>query len=84
MEPINCVIYKSLRKQDTYLFVIDEDDFSAVPAPLMQAMGRLEKVMQLELSVDKKLARGEARYVMEDLQTNGFHLQMPPQNRDSA
>ncbi len=77
-ERIDCVVYRSPKKADTYLFVPEEDDFSAVPEVLLKSFGRPEKVMQLELTEDKKLARNNVRTIMEDLDRQGFHLQMPP------
>jgi len=75
---MHCVVYKSLRKADTYLFVAHEDDFSALPPELCKALGQLEKIMSLQLSAEKKLARGNAVQVLADLHETGFHLQLPP------
>ena len=73
-----CCVYKSLRKQQTFLFVLQEDDFSRVPEPLLKALGEIEKVIELELTPGRQVARGEARYIMDDLLEKGFHLQLPP------
>jgi len=81
---LQCVIYKSLRKQDTYLFVSREDGLSAVPTPLRQTLGKLEKVMELELTPGKRLARGEARHVIDDILEKGFHLQLPAIHTDAG
>ncbi len=74
--PLPCVVYKSLRKQDTYLYVPAEDDFSAVPEALRAALGKLEEVMRLELTPQTRLARNNARQIIDDLRTQGFHLQV--------
>ena len=71
-------IYKSLRKDDTYVFLAARDDFDRVPAPVRDALGRLQFVMELDVTPDRKLARGNAATVRENLATRGFHLQMPP------
>ena len=34
--------------------------------------------MELELHPGKRLAREDAEQVLKNLQTSGFHLQMPP------
>jgi uncharacterized protein YcgL (UPF0745 family) len=37
-------------------------------------------VMELELSPDRKLAREDVNKVIHNLETQGFHVQMPPTN----
>lgn len=78
---LHCYIYKSPRKAETYLFVLKENDFSAVPAPLLEALGKVEKVIDFELTPERKLARGNARQIMSDLIQTGFHLQLPPNKK---
>ena len=75
---MNCVIYKSLRKTDTYLFVEREDDFSRVPAGLLEALGKLELVMHLELNPERQLAQADANQVRQQVGERGFYLQLPP------
>ena len=72
-----CAIYKSLRKQDTYLYVAGKDDFSQVPDMLLKLLGKLIYVMDLELSSGRKLAQEDVLQVMRNLQEQGWHLQMP-------
>ena len=80
-QPLHCCIYKSLHKQETFLFVLKEDDFSRVPETLLQALGKIQKVIEIELTPERKVARGNARYIMEDLLDKGFHLQLPPNEK---
>jgi len=75
---LHCCVYKSLRKQQTFLFVLQEDDLSRVPEPLLKMLGEIEKVIDLELTPERSVARGEARYIMDDILEKGFHLQLPP------
>lgn len=72
-----CAIYKSLRKQDTYLYIVRKDDFSGAPEPLLRLLGRLVHVMDLELNPERKLAQEDVLEVMKNLQERGWHLQMP-------
>jgi uncharacterized protein YcgL (UPF0745 family) len=74
--PLSCVVYKSLRKQDTYLYVPAEDDIEALPEALRAALGKLEEVMRLELTPQRKLAHNNARQIIDDLRKQGFHLQV--------
>lgn len=71
-------VYKSRKKQELYLFVRKEGDFSAVPPPLLQSFGPPEFVMRLELAPDRKLARSDVSEVMQKLAAEGFYLQLPP------
>lgn len=72
-------IYKSTKKEELYLYIINKDDFSDVPQSLYDSMGREPVfVMELELSADRPLAREDVIKVMENLETQGFHVQMPP------
>jgi len=80
-ESLHCYIYKSLRKPETYLFVLKENDFSAVPVSLLEALGEVEKVIDIHLTPERKLARGNARHIMNDLNETGFHLQLPPDKK---
>ncbi|MEI8207872.1 MAG: YcgL domain-containing protein [Methylococcales bacterium] len=72
-------IYKSLKKDYLYLYLVNRDDFSKVPEELLNNFGKLEFVMEIELTEDKKLAKEEAKKVIERLNTKGFFIQLPPQ-----
>ena len=74
---MNCYIYRCSRKQDLYIYLAEEDDFSKVPAEIMRALGITEFSMELELTADKKLARENVVTVMKNLEQKGFHLQLP-------
>ena len=71
-------IYKGSRKAHTYLYVIKEQDFSAVPNALLRLLGELQPVMQVELSSKRQLAQVDVTAVIEQLQTQGYFLQLPP------
>lgn len=73
-----CFIYKSLKKAELYLYLDKKDDFSALPEALLQTVGRLEFVMELELTPERKLAREKAEKVLAGLQEKGFFMQLPP------
>lgn len=74
---MNCVIYRSSRKADTYLFVPEKDKFDAIPASLLKTLGKLEWAMDLELSPEKPLAQAKATDVIQSIQKQGFYLQLP-------
>jgi len=72
-------IYKSRKKEGLYLYIIKKDDFSQVPQALYDSMGsEPEFVMELELTPDIKLAREDVITVIKNLESQGFHVQIPP------
>ena len=75
---MQCFVYKSLRKSDTYVFLSEHDRFDAVPDAIREPLGTLVFVVEIELSPDRRLARESAETVMSNLRRNGFHLQFPP------
>ncbi|MCG7876514.1 MAG: YcgL domain-containing protein [Candidatus Thiodiazotropha taylori] len=73
-----CWIYRSPRKDEMYLYITREDDFSCVPEALLQRFGKPVRVMEITLTEQRTLAREDIRLVMANLISQGFHLQMPP------
>jgi len=78
---IDCEIYKSVKKEDTYLYFKKPVDFDLIPPELSKSIGKLEFVMALELNSEKKLAREDVNKVMDNIEQQGFHLQMPPSTK---
>jgi uncharacterized protein YcgL (UPF0745 family) len=71
-----CHIYRSNRKLDTYLYLVEKDDFSAVPGDLLRAFGLPEFSFSFELTSDRRLAREDAAEVLDNLEKQGYHLQL--------
>lgn len=74
---MQCFVYKGSKREDSYLFVTREDDFSSVPESLVALLGSLELVMQFNLAEKSKLAGADIDVVRRQLQDMGFYLQMP-------
>ncbi|NLY58730.1 MAG: YcgL domain-containing protein [Gammaproteobacteria bacterium] len=77
-----CSIYRSPRKPGMYLYVPRDKGVSELPEALLKLFGKPEHAMDLVLSEQRKLAREDILQVMHNLQTQGYHLQMPPQAED--
>jgi uncharacterized protein YcgL (UPF0745 family) len=77
---MQCSVYKSHRQSDYFLFVSREEGLSRLPDGLKRLLGRLEKVMDLELHPRRLLAQADARQVMRQIAECGYYLQMPPRN----
>lgn len=71
-------VYKSTKKQDTYLYVEKRDDFSKVPEPLMVTFGQPIFVMLINLAKRSELAIADIDKVRSELNDKGFYLQLPP------
>ena len=75
---IHCWIYKSLKHHELYIYLTQADDFSAIPDSLATRLGKLQLVMDIDLSRARPLAREDVTQVMQSLSESGFHLQLPP------
>lgn len=73
-----CSIYHSSRKNGMYLYVLKEDALKRVPEGLMAAFGAPRHAFDLVLTPERQLAREDIHKVLENLDTQGYHLQMPP------
>ena len=77
-KPMQCFIYKSLKKQDLYLYITKKGDFSAIPEDLFKSIGEPVFVMDLALNSEQTLARVDINTVRKTLKDQGFFVQMPP------
>jgi hypothetical protein len=75
---MQCYVYRSRRKQQTYLFLPKRDDFSQVPASLLKLFGDAEFSFEFELVAGRKMILAEASEVKRNIEENGFYLQLPP------
>ena len=75
---MNAYVYRSARRADTYVYLKTRDAFGALPAPLLERLGALTFVLEVELTADRKLARVDADAVRASLNERGFFLQLPP------
>ncbi|NOQ34538.1 MAG: hypothetical protein GQ569_01410 [Methylococcaceae bacterium] len=74
---MQCFVYKSLKKEELYLYTLKKDDFSELPEALLKGFGELAFVMELELTPERKLAREDNKKVLASLVEKGFFVQMP-------
>lgn len=75
---MKCSVYKSLDQSGYFLFVPGAEPFARVPDGLTRLLGKLEKVMDLELHAGRRLAHADVEEVMGQLQGQGYYLQLPP------
>lgn len=73
-----CYIYKSLKKEQTYLYIAKRDKFENVPEQLLTMFGKPELLMAINLAKQKKFAIADIDKVREAILKDGFYLQLPP------
>lgn len=73
-----CTVYRSPKKQQTYLFINKRDDFTDVPEALLKTFGTPQLVTVVNLATKDKLAMADIEKVKSELADNGFYLQLPP------
>jgi uncharacterized protein len=73
-----CSIYRSPKKNEMYLYVLKADALKKVPESLLVAFGPPKHTFDLVLSPERALAREDIHKVLENLEKQGYHLQMPP------
>ncbi|TDR41281.1 hypothetical protein DFR29_111195 [Tahibacter aquaticus] len=75
---MDCFVYKSHKRADTFVYLRERDAFELLPRTLADSLGPLTFVIELALSPERKLAREDVDTVMANLRGPGFHLQLPP------
>ena len=75
---MQCFVYRSDRKADTYIYLRERDAFAVLPANIANTLGNLSLVLEFALTPERKLARGDAAVVIANLVAHGFHIQFPP------
>jgi uncharacterized protein len=73
---MHCWIYKSVRHEGLYVYLAEENNFSIISESIATKLGKLEFVMDIDLS-SKKLAQEDAEQVIKNITESGFHLQLP-------
>ena len=75
---IACDVYKSVNKENYYLYVLADQGVEHVPEALRQQLGQVEIALSLELTEERSLAKEDPVVVMANLKEHGYHLQLPP------
>lgn len=77
-----CSIYRSSRKEGMYLYVDKKEGLARVPEALLTQFGAPQHAMTLLIDEQRKLARADAAKVLEGIETQGFYLQLPPEQEN--
>jgi uncharacterized protein YcgL (UPF0745 family) len=78
VKQIICDVYRSSTKENLYIYVVAEDGLSKVPKDLLSQFGEPVKAMSFTLTEDRSLAKEDPEKVLQNLNEQGFHVQLPP------
>ncbi|MCX8580214.1 MULTISPECIES: YcgL domain-containing protein [unclassified Gilliamella] len=71
-----CYIYRSTKKENCYLYMEKENDFSPIPEKIMSIFGTPAFVMKVLLDGKRRFVVGTAQEIEEKIKADGFFLQM--------
>lgn len=78
MNGVICSVYRSSKKDETYLYVEKSRGLTCVPDALLELFGSPQPVMTLLLNEQRQLVRADVKNVLEKLAEQGYYLQLPP------
>jgi uncharacterized protein YcgL (UPF0745 family) len=73
-----CFVYRSGKRDDTYLFLPLGQKFDDLDEALRAAFGEPVPVMKLDVNADTRLAQADAGQVLKAFEEQGYFLQLPP------
>ncbi|MCR9279957.1 MAG: YcgL domain-containing protein [Pseudomonadaceae bacterium] len=71
-------IYKSKKVAELYVFVDTGYDIEQLPTELRSRLGVLSVALELEMKPSTTFQRTSADEVTRNLDSQGFHVQLPP------
>lgn len=74
---MQCYVYRSSIKDGLYVYLTEEDGLSNLPAPVLKQLGSPELAMSLDLETRTSLGHEDIVVVKKNLESQGFHVQMP-------
>ena len=77
-------VFRSQRKTNSYLYVEQGYDLDNLPPALRDMLGKLEPVLSMRLTPERKLARYSGAQVLEAIAVHGFFLQLPPTHQQEV
>lgn len=81
---MECSIYKGKRKPGHYVFLPAEKTIDEIPDAIQQMMGEIEHVMDIDITLDTKLAQSNPVDIINMVTEKGFYIQMPPENDNNV
>lgn len=77
-----CYIYRSEKKTDTYLYLPTTWEEADIPDDLNSLFTPATLAMELELDPSRSLVREDIAQVLDNLQNQGYHIQLAPSREE--
>lgn len=74
---MQCFVYRSSVKDGLYVYLATKKDLEGLPAAVQKQLGKPELALEMDLTENSKLNIENPVEVIANLQSQGFHLQMP-------
>ncbi len=71
-------IYACSRKQGSFLYLPEKDNFEGVPQSLLDLLGELSFSFEFKLTHNRKLIQADAKTVLQHISKAGYFLQLAP------
>ncbi|WP_395376732.1 YcgL domain-containing protein [Marinicella sp. W31] len=75
---MRCKIWRSRKKRGAYVYLPEAETPEVLPEALVRLLGVCDEVMSLDLAERDKLASENIDTVCQNLQQQGYHVQLPP------
>jgi len=72
---MQCLIYKSRKKQHVFVYCASAEVLTLLPAVIHERLGILDRVMALSLPPQRRLAQAAAPTVLANLRRVGYYVQ---------
>ncbi len=82
--PIPCTVWRSIKREYTYLYLHEDREFDDLPDPLRALFTGAELAMELDLAARSALANADIEQVRKQLEDPGYYLQLPPEDDPSG
>jgi len=79
---MQCHIYRSPRKPNSYLYLPDKNDISALSDEFFKLFGEPEFSFSFELTADREMPQADAAEVIKNIQEKGYYLQISNDDKD--
>jgi hypothetical protein len=82
--PIPCTVWRSMKRDYTYLYLHEDREFDDLPGPLRVLFDGAELALELDLATRSALANADIENVRKQLDDPGYYLQLPPEDDPSG
>ncbi|MBX2838049.1 MAG: YcgL domain-containing protein [Gammaproteobacteria bacterium] len=77
---MQCFVFRSTKKEGLYVYLKDRDTLDRLPEAVKQQLGQPEFALEFDLTPTRKLGYEDPAEVLTNLESQGFHLQMPKED----